>query len=102
MADHDITRTEAYLSVYHLLDIVCFSPRVPLGSAARIHHAIDRLRAIDAPRDDIRAAERMSVAIHRLERALAVGDEAEAEQARAELQQLGAKWLQSPMRLTLN
>lgn len=102
MVDQDVTRTEAYLSVYHLLDLVCFSPRVPLGSAARIHKAIDRLRAIEAPMDDIRAAEGMSVAIHRLERALAIGDGSDAENARTELQKLGEQWLQTPMRLTLN
>jgi hypothetical protein len=102
MADQEIIRTEAYLSVYHLLDLVCFSSRVPHGSAARLHNAIDRLRLIQAPTEDIRAAEGMSVAIHRLEHALTSGDDHEAEEARRDLQQLGARWLQSPMRLTLN
>lgn len=102
MADQDVIRTEAYLSVYHLLDLVCFSPRVPLSAVTRIHKAIDRLRAIDAPSQDIRAAEGMSVAIHRLERALVIADEAEARAARVELQKLGECWLQTPMRLTLN
>ena len=102
MADQDIIRTEAYLSVYHLLDLVCFSERVPLGSAALIGTAVDRLRTIRAPLDDIRAAEGISVAIHKLERARAVGAGEDAEQARVELRQLGARWLQTPMRLTLN
>ena len=102
MTDQDIIRTEAYLSVYHLLDLVCFSERVPLGSSARIGTAIDRLRTIRAPVNDIRTAEGISVAIHKLERALAVGADEDAEEARVELQQLGARWLQTPMRLTLN
>ena len=102
MVDHDVIRTEAYLSVYHLLDLVCFSGRVPPGSSGRIHRAIDCLRRIQAPAEDLRAAEGMSVAIHRLERSLAAGDAAEAERARADLQELGAHWLQTPMRLTLN
>ena len=102
MAEQDTIRTEAYLSVYHLLDMVCFSGRVPPGSTSRIHKAIDRLRLIQAPTPDIRAAEGISVAIHRLERSLAAGEGSEAERARVDLQQLGAAWLQSPIQLTLN
>ena len=102
MAEQDTMRTEAYLSVYNLLDMVCFSGRVPPGSTSRIHKAIDRLRQIQAPMTDVRAAEGISVAIHRLERSLAAGEAAEAERARDDLQQLGAQWLQTPIRLTLD
>jgi hypothetical protein len=102
MAEQDAIRTEAYLSVYHLIDMVCFAGRVPPGSTSRIHKAIDRLRLIQAPKTDIRAAEGISVAIHRLECSLAAGETAEAERARIDLQQLGAQWMQTPMRLTLN
>ena len=102
MTSQDSIRNGAYLSVYHLLDDLCFRGRVPPGSACTLFKAIDDLRRICAPAEDIRVAETMSVTIHKLEWALRSRDGAEAESARLELQTLGARWLQTPMRLSLN
>lgn len=102
MTSEDTIRNSAYLSVYHLLDDVCFSGRVPAGSACALFKVIDDLRRIAAPSEDIRVAETMSVAIHKLESALRGRDHARADEARAELQTLGARWMQTPMRLSLN
>ena len=102
MTSQDTIRNGAYLSVYHLLDDLCFGGRVPPGSACTLFKAIDDLRRISAPAEDIRVAETMSVAIHKLGAALRSHDRAEAESARLELQTLGARWLQTPMRLSLN
>lgn len=102
MTSQDSIRNGAYLSVYHLLDDLCFWGRVPPGSACALFKAIDDLRRIAAPAEDIRVAETMSVAVHKLESALRSHDRTEAERARIELQTLGARWLQTPMRLSLN
>ena len=102
MTSQETIRNGAYLSVYHLLDDLCFWGRVPPGSACTLFKAIDDLRRISAPAEDIRVAETMSVAVHKLEAALRSNDRGEAEQARLELQTLGARWLQTPMRLSLN
>jgi hypothetical protein len=102
MTCQDTIRNGAYLSVYHLLDDLCFRGHVPPGSACALFKAIDDLRRISAPAEDIRLAETMSVAIRKLEGALRINDREQAEQARLELQTLGARWLQTPMRLSLN
>jgi Xaa-Pro aminopeptidase len=95
-------RNSAYLSVYLVLDELGFSDRVRACTLGTIHRAIDQLRLIHAPAEDIGIAEAMSVSAAKLEAALRTGDDGQEEQARAELQQLGARWLQTPMRLTLN
>jgi hypothetical protein len=102
MNSQDQLRNSAYLSVYSLLDEVCYAGHVPAGSTGTIHQVIDLLRRVEAPVEDIRAAENMSVAIHRLSSALRVGDREEQARIRHELQGLGARWLQTPMRLALN
>jgi hypothetical protein len=98
----DQIRNSAYLSIYHVLDELGFAGRVQARTAGAIHRAIDQLRLIDAPAEDIVVAEAMSVAVVKLETALRTSDAAAAEQVRVELQQLGARWLQTPMRLSLN
>jgi hypothetical protein len=102
MTSQDQLRTSAYLSIYSLLDEVCYAGQPGAASARTIHAAIDLLRRVDAPADDIRTAEHMSVAMHRLASALREGDQEEQASVRQELQILGARWLQTPMRLTLN
>ena len=102
MTSQETIRNAAYLSVYHLLDELCFQGRVPPGSACTLFKAIDDLRRISAPAEDIKVAETMSVAVHKLEAALRSRDCSDAERARVELQTLGARWLQTPMRLSLN
>jgi len=102
MTSEDALRNSTYLSVYSLLDELCFAGQVPARSTGTLHQAIDCLRRLAAPAEDIRTAEAMSVAVHRLTAALRTGDAAAQDEARRELQQLGARWLQTPMRLVLN
>ena len=102
MTSEDNLRNSAYLSVYSLLDEVCYAGHVPARSAGTLHQAIDCLRRVAAPDEDIRTAERMSVAMHRLTLALRTGDTDAQNEVREELQELGARWLQTPMRLSLN
>lgn len=86
-----------YLRVYHVLDEVCFDGRVDRWALTSIHTAIDELRRDRAPVEHIRIVERVSVALHKLERALRCGSANDVEATRAELQTHGAAWLQTPL-----
>ncbi len=94
--------SKAYLCVYQLLDDVCFERAIPAGSRGAIYAAIDGLRRAAAPAEHISVAERIAVAIHKLEWALRNSDAAEEASVRGELQSLGATWLQTPLRLTMH
>jgi hypothetical protein len=59
--------------------------------------AIDDLRRMQAPSSEICLAERISVAMHRLEWAIRSRDSAAQERLRAELQALGSDWLDTPI-----
>lgn len=91
--------SKAYLSVYQVLDDVCFGDRVPVGTRATIHFAVDDLKRVRAPAAHVGTAEAIALALHKLEWAVRNGDRAEHEAARDELRLLGASWLQTPMRL---
>ena len=92
----------AYLSVYQVLDDVCFARGVPVGSQGALYAAIDGLRREAAPSEHIALAERIAVAIHRLLWALKNGEDGEEETVREELQTLGASWLQIPVPSTVH
>ena len=98
---HDAAAIEnkAYLSVYGVLDDVCFSEQVPAGTRGAIHSAIDGLRRVRAPAAHVSTAESIAVALHKLEWAVRNGDREAQAAARDELRMLGASWLQTPMRL---
>lgn len=99
MTNDAAIENRAYLSVYRVLDDVCFGRPVPAGTRGAIYSAIDGLRRIAAPADHVSTAEAIAVALHKLEWALRNGDEAEERELRDELRMLGASWLQTPMRL---
>ncbi len=93
---------EPSVLVYQVLDQVCFTGSVAAGARGSIYSAIDRLRSLDAPVEQISTAERISVGIHKLEWAILKGNRAEEEAAREELQVLGAQWHQTPIRLAFH
>ena len=92
----------AYLTIYRVLDDVCFADTAPMGARGAIYRSIDGLRQAGAPAEHVDLAERISLALHKLEWAIRNGDEAEAKQVRAELQSAGAAWLQTPIRLAMH
>lgn len=100
MTTHQQVPNSPYLRVYHVLDEVCFDGRVEWWALTSIHAAIDELRKERAPVQHIRIAEQVSVALHKLERALQRGSSNEVEAARADLQAHGAAWLQTPLAST--
>lgn len=92
---------DAYLSVYQVLDEVCFARGIPVGSQGSLFAAIDGLRKAAAPSEHIVLAEQIAVAIHKLVWALRNGGNGE-EAAREELQALGASWLRIPVPSTVH
>lgn len=87
----------AYMSVYTVVEELVCGEALPVGLAGALYSAIDRLRRIDAPRQDIGLAERISIAMHKLEWAVRGGDAAAQQALRAELQSLGSDWLETPI-----
>jgi hypothetical protein len=94
--------TEAYVTVYELLDQVGFARTVPPGARGRLYSAIDGLRSKAAPAEHVALAERIAVALHRFEWALRNRDEAEIELVQRDLQIAGADWLQTPICVPLH
>ena len=97
---------EAYGAVYTAAENVDSweGMGLPTGTQARLWQALDRIKDIGAPAADVRSAEEISIAMHRISLALRrPGPEAEAEvdQHKLELSSLSRKWLgQLPMNLS--
>lgn len=90
-------QNNAYMSVYQVVEELCSGTSIPAGLAGTIFSAIDDLRRMQAPRADVGLAERIAVAMHKLEWAIR-GDDAEAQgELRSELQLLGSDWLETPI-----
>lgn len=94
--------TESYLTIYRVLDEVCFSETAPAGARGAIYRSIDGLRQAAAPAEHVALAERISLLLHKLEWAVRANAEAEAACIRNELQITGASWLQAPIRLSMH
>ncbi|HEX8444683.1 MAG TPA: hypothetical protein VF631_13660 [Allosphingosinicella sp.] len=89
--------SNAYMSVYQVVEELCSGDCPPAGLTGAMFSAIDDLRRMQAPRADVTLAERISVAMHKLEWAIRSGDAAVQEEIRAELQALGSDWLDTPI-----
>jgi hypothetical protein len=87
----------AYMSVYMVVKELCSGHSVPIGLAGTMYSALDQLRDMAAPRTDISLAERISVTMHKLEWAIRSGDAGDQVRLRAELEALGADWLDTPI-----
>ena len=94
--------SQSYLTIYRVLDDVCFADTAPAGARGAIYRSIDGLRRAGAPAEHVELAERISLALHKLEAAIRSGDEEGATKVRAELHTAGATWLQTPIRLALH
>ena len=97
---------EAYSAVYTAAENVDSweGMGLPNGTQARLWQALDRIKDMGAPAADVRSAEEISIAMHRIALALRCpGPEAEAEtdRQRLELNSLSRQWLgQLPMNLS--
>jgi malonyl CoA-acyl carrier protein transacylase len=85
--------TGAHAVVYQVLDNVLGAQCVPTGARAALFEVVDELRAAAGGTEEARRAERISVAIHKLEWALRQADSTAAEAAREELKVLAAEWI---------
>ncbi len=90
-------QNNAYMSVYQVIEELCSGTCVPAGMTGAMFSAIDDLRRMQAPRADVTLAERISVAMHKLEWAIRSGDAAAQDALRAELQAMGSDWLDTPI-----
>ncbi len=87
----------AYMSVYMVVKELCAADAVPTGLTGTMYSALDQLRDMQAPRSDVTLAERISVTMHRLEWAIRSKDAPEQVRLRAELETLGADWMDTPI-----
>jgi hypothetical protein len=81
--------------VYQVLDQVLADQTVAPWSRGAIHSVIDELKGHSAASDDLRRAESISIALHKLEWALRRCDSVGSKAAIAELKSLAFSWLDS-------
>ena len=93
-----------YSNVARVLDDLETADTVPVGALGTIYSALDRLRASRAPSDQIDAAERISITIHKWQHARRFADLANEENARDQLKILSTRWREfaSPSGTTSN
>ncbi len=89
-----LKESDSNAGVYRVLDQLLIGPAVPPGVKGAMFSIVDSLRASNAPLEDRRAAEAISIEIHKLETALALSDKPAIDDARATLKTLAGSWLQ--------
>ena len=90
-------QSSQYAEVYRVLDSLKSTGLAHPGAPGVLFNAIDRLKLDNAPEEHIRLAENVSVAIVRLEGAVRNGRHALATEIRAEIEQLSAAWMDTPI-----
>ena len=88
----------AHAMVYQVLDDVLSARAVTPGVRGAMFSLIDELRTGPADTGDVRRAEDVSIAIHRLEWALQRGDRDSSEKSLDELRRLAVDWLNTRIR----
>ena len=83
--------------IHRRLSSARFAGRTTHRARGSLFTAIDSLRQHTAPRDHIETAERISVAIPKLEWTVHRRDGQEKETARSELQLLATRWRKTPL-----
>ncbi|HEX8400430.1 MAG TPA: hypothetical protein VF628_01860 [Allosphingosinicella sp.] len=91
-------QASAYVSIYQVVEQLCAGQRVASGMAGAVFNAIDELRRMQAPREYVSLAERVSVLLHKLDWVMRSGDCAAQAGLRAELTALSTDWLDAPIR----
>lgn len=90
-----LAETHARAAAYQALDQVLANNCVSPGVRGAMFCAIDSLRSMAAPAEDVRRAEAISIGIQRFEWARQQGDVAASNAAIDELKGLAAEWLNS-------
>jgi len=81
-----------YAQAAELLDQLRTAATVPNGARRAIATVVDALRYSHAPEEHVQAASDISVAIHKLELALCLGNAERQQEARARLDEIGESW----------
>ena len=82
-----------HAAVYQLLDEVLLTGGTCPGTRGSLFAAIDTMRSNRDVMDEVRRAEAISVALHKLEWARQLGDARGCKDAQAELKSLAGQWL---------
>jgi len=90
-----LAETHARAAAYQALDQVLANNCVSPGVRGAMFCAIDSLRSMAAPAEDVRRAEAISIGIQRFEWARQQRDVAASNAAIDELKGLAAEWLNS-------
>lgn len=85
--------SEAHALVYRALDQVLADKVVTPGTPKAIFAAVDSLRSCNAPAEQVRQAEDISVQIHRLQWALQQSNDLQVDSALGDLKSMAAQWL---------
>ena len=84
---------DIHVAVYQVLDDLIRATVPPPGAKATIHSVVDDLKTAAAPNYMIAHAENISLQLHHIECAVASGDADRASNARQQLRQIAARWL---------
>lgn len=87
--------SEAHALVYQALDQVLADKVVTPGTPKAIFAAVDSLRSCNAPAEQVRQAEDISVQIHRLQWALQQSNDLQIDSALGDLKSMAAQWLET-------
>lgn len=82
----------SHVRVCHVIDRLADPAIRTINWRKPVYEAIDELRGMSAPADQIDTAQRLSIALLKLEWAVQKGDADKEEQARAQLAALGEAW----------
>ena len=85
--------SNVHVAVYQVLDQAVATRVLPPGAKATIHSVIDDLRAGSAPACMVEQAERISIALHRLDLALHAGNADQALALQGTLKHIAGEWL---------
>lgn len=90
-----------YTAVYQVLDATAsFVGVTPRGASADLFRAIDRLRDVGAPAAHVATAERISVALHKLQVARQRKEQGDEEFYLNEILFWRERWLDCPMQMS--
>ena len=79
--------------IYRVLDELLAHDRLAPGTLRTLHDAVDELRSASPGSVEIGIAEKISVAVYRLECALRARDATAADDARTKLDELRRDWM---------
>lgn len=87
----------AYWQIYEVLDALNVGETLPIATMRKMYAAVDELRNLGATSKHIAVAEKITVAMHRLEAAKRRANAKAEDKARSHLDGLVADWFEIPL-----